>query len=105
MAATTNGSLVMGVDWDSNNATPVTYDVVSNYTPVVDVPIWQSAQMPLPSARLQTRKEYLVKGDTKTPDVDLLAGYLMAITSGAPQTELGHIWIEYDVSLFGTISG
>lgn len=95
----------MGVDWDSNmDATKDAYKKTMALTPVFDSPVWQSGTLTLPSSKLQTRKEYFLRGDSKTSDFDMSPGYLCLVTEGAPnQTTIGHVWAEYDITLFGTV--
>lgn len=105
VGTTTNGSFAMGVDWDSNvDATKDTYKKTMALSPVFDSPVWQSGTLTLPSNKLQSRKEYFLRGDSKTSDFDMSPGYILLVTEGAPNnTTIGHVWAEYDITLFGTV--
>lgn len=100
-SATTSGSMVMGVDWDSQtNSQEQDYAHIVACTPSIEVPIWQQAVLVLPSSRLQTRKEYNLGNKD---DFDAMPGYIMYTSSGiAEKGTYGHLWVEYDVSFFGT---
>lgn len=95
---------MVGVDWDAQNEASVSAAMVGALTPVMDVPVWQSASMTLPSSRLQSRKEYIVEAAT-TPaasEFDLAPGYVVYWGTAPGDTIIGHLWVDYDVTLFGT---
>lgn len=104
VSATTNGAIILGVDWDSSTRTVLSYDLVAALTPMVETPVWQAASLVLPTSKLQTRKEYIIRGEDNKPDeVDVSPGVMICAPSGvASGTTVGHIWIEYDMSFFGT---
>lgn len=103
VGAMESGSIAIGIDWDSN-AAALDYKNTVALTPVMDSPVWQSTTLPLPSGKLQTRKEYHIRKDTNESDYDKAPGYALIVTEGAKQnTTIGHVWLEYDVSLFGTV--
>lgn len=107
-SATVSGSFSMGIDWDSNSPTVVSYNSVANLTPVRDGPMWRALTMPLPANRLQSRRMYMlhVANDNKADfDYDRMPGYLnYCSTASDPNTVYGHIWCTYDVTLLGTAS-
>lgn len=96
-----DGRLLMAVDWDGKHEN-TTAQSVSALTPIADVPLWQATTLNLPPSRLQTRKEYFIDSTAATERVDRspasIAVYIGAATTGV----VGHLWITYDVSLFGT---
>lgn len=102
VGSNTAGSIIMGIDWDSNTGKAITYDYVSTLTPVCDVPVWQCAEMVLPVNKLMSRKEYFVRGDDKIDDIDKSPGYLCVTCSQKPTGTYGHIWIDYDITFSGT---
>lgn len=102
LSATTSGSIIYGVDWDSQVAESVIqdYEHISALTPVCEAPIWQASSLTLPSSRLQTRKEYNLNNKN---DYDAMPAYIMYTSSGqTSKTVYGHMWVEYDLSFFGT---
>lgn len=100
------GQLIMGVDWDSNAISTITMEAVSASTPVFETPVWQGGVMALPSSRLMSRKEYVVKPTSSQDTFDGQPGTLMYVVSGTDKTkEAGHLWVTYDVTLFGTVKG
>lgn len=105
VGATTSGSVAIGVDWDSNTAT-LTYENVAAMTPFTDGAVWQPLTLVLPRNKLMSRKEYVITPNKdKDSDFDLSPGYLCVAADGAPSnTTLGHVWIEYDLTLFGTVA-
>lgn len=105
VAATTNGSIVIGIDWDSNQGTnKADYGWISCLTPCMESPLWQPAVMNLPTAKLQSRKEYAIRAYDKAPDIfDRAPGVLIAMATGSTKSVAGHIWVEYDITLSGTV--
>lgn len=101
VGTTTGGQIIFGPDWDSNSTT-TTVEAISCLTPVYESPLWQGGSLTLPPGRLMTRKEYQVRGDTKTADADLSPAYIV-YNVGGKDGDAGHLWIEYEVTLFGTV--
>lgn len=95
------GQIIFGPDWDSNSSA-TTVEAISCYTPVYESPLWQGGELVLPPSRLMTRTEYFIRGDSKTPDADLSPAYIV-YNLGGNAGDAGHLWIEYDVTLFGTV--
>lgn len=106
VGTTRDGTIAIGIDWDSTSAKPDRGKVVSA-TPNVSLPVWQNTDlspMVLPSSRLMTRREYIMSSSSaedKSP-----ASVLYALTVGKMDQAhtYGDIWIEYDVTLSGTRS-
>lgn len=101
-SSTTNGNIMVGIDWDAQNEAAVSAAMVGALTPVMDVPVWQSASITLPSSRLQSRKEYIVEAATATQEFDLAPGYVVYWGTADADKIIGHLWVDYDVTLFGT---
>lgn len=108
VATTVGGMLMMGMDWDSNSGTTLTMEAISAMTPVYEAPLWQMGQLNLPAGRLMTRKEYLIRKDPKETSDDGFSrypGYLCYVATGTDaNTDAGHLWVEYDVTMFGTVA-
>lgn len=100
VATSTAGQIMMGVDWDSNTKA-LDATKMSTLTPLYEAPVWQSGNLRLPSSRLMTRKEYFIRKNTATDDADTGPGFLCFLSSAE---NAGHLWVEYDVTLFGTTS-
>lgn len=101
VGTTTNGSLVYGVDWNSNKSGP-TRESVQALTPNVENAVWQAATLVLPQDRLMTRRYYNLNSASKE---DRQPGTLSYHVKGAAQATaqpLGDLWIEYTVRLSGT---
>lgn len=105
------GGVYLGVDWDGTNVDMVSSEkaqkAVVSCQPVREAPVWQNVTMSLPRSKLMTRKEYRIKieNDTGAVDFDCLPGYILYYVSGPSgnkSEERGNIWIEYDLTLFGT---
>lgn len=107
VATTQAGIFMMGVDWDSNTANVTDLDkatkTIAATTPCFEVPVWQLGVFTLPSSKLMTRKEYKIP-NKENPDsaYDFQPGYLLYMCSAAEGTACGHVWIEYDLSMWGT---
>lgn len=105
-AVSTNvsGMVMMGFDFDSNNYAKVDVAKVSALTPCLEVPAWQLASMTIPSSKLMTRKQYRIHQftDEKDDNYELQPGFIIFYTSVTTEVTVGHIWIEYDVTLSGT---
>lgn len=100
--STTSGSVIFGVDWDAKKMSAVSYKTIATLTPILDVPLWQSGELELPASRLMTRKEYMISDDS-TDGFDSTPGYLCFAASGDDATKIaGHLWVDYDISFFGT---
>lgn len=99
--STTSGSLIVGIDWDSKKSANLTYKVISNLTPVMDLPLWQGGTLVLPPSKLMTRKEYIINTDD-TDEFDSTPGFVCFAATGATAQTAGHLWIDYDISFFGT---
>lgn len=104
VGTSTNGLVVYGVDW--NSAPPTNFDraKIQAYTPVSDHPVWQETRtrpLVLPSAKLMSRKEYLLTSGEK---VDQQPGTLCWAHSATSPTDmvLGELWIRYHIRFFGT---
>lgn len=99
-----DGLISYGADWDTNIGDAITRATVLSLTPVMDHPVWQTTDttpMVLPASKLMTRKEYLFQ----TKDlVDSAPASIMAWCTGSEaKVSYGEIWIEYDLTLFGTV--
>lgn len=95
-----SGSIVIGFDWNPD-ANQVDRKTVQACMPSVEAPIWQPLKMSLPSARLQTRRFYLINSSSasdKSPGVLL---YNLKSTSQDNDMFVGDIWVTYSVSLMG----
>lgn len=102
VATTQAGIFIMGLDWDSQTTATLDMEWVAALTPVSEVPVWQMCQLVAPPSKLMTRKEYFITGDTKADQVDLTPGYLAWSVSSKLDDVVGHLWVEYDMTLFGT---
>lgn len=96
----TSGIFLMGIDWGSNKQQTTTNSFVASLTPVLEVPVWQLSSLKLPTNKLMTRKAYELSSSNKD-DNDRLPGYLVWAPI-ASTTTIGHVWVEYDVTLSGT---
>lgn len=99
VGTTTDGLFALGIDWNlSTRAEDVTRAKVLACQPVMDVPVWQPAEIVCPAAKLMSRKEYVLG----SPDLaDIQPGRLLYDVPKVAKV-FGEIWIEYDVTLFGT---
>lgn len=99
VGTTFNGSLIVGVDWNAD-ANGTTRTTVQACVPHMDTPVWSKARMTIPTARLQSRRSYILKA---AQNVDKAPGVILVnarTTKGAP-TFLGDLWMEYKVRLMG----
>lgn len=97
---------MLGPDWDSNAGKAVSVESISCLTPLYESPIWQGGVLNLPQKRLMTRAEYAIRPDAKTSDFDLGPCYMcyhVGGPEGASSIDAGHLWVEYDVTLTGTV--
>lgn len=102
VGTTTNGRIMIGADWDAHHAN-TTATSVAALTPIMDVPVWQQGTLVLPPNRLMTRKEYMISDAGKTVDLIDRCPVALAIYVGGTGTDvIGHVWIDYEVDLFGT---
>lgn len=102
VGTTTNGIVTYGVDWDSDQGRLLDLKMAQALTPLQTHPVWQCSELRLPPPKLQTRKEYKLRAGTdKTDDFDLAPGDLLVWVEGN-QGLVGQIWVQYDVTLFGT---
>lgn len=104
VGTTVDGLVSYGMDWAGDRQVTKRSDLLA-FTPVQDHPVWQQSQMVLPSARLQTRKEYVTKQNdsvSNRPFYDSSPGLLTVVTTNTAAKVMGEIWITYDVTLFGT---
>lgn len=101
VGATKDGCVTVGVDWKPDTTVTPSKTTVQNCTPNFQVPVWQRKTLTVPSAKLQTRKEYLLDSTNVEDNApgDILA-YLNC-TSQTSEQYFGDIWVHYNVSLFG----
>lgn len=100
VGTTTDGLVTYGVDWSFSKPSGITKTFVQSLTPFMDHAVWQSpGDLVLPAARLQSRKSYVM-------DKNEIPGFLVAwlsVTSNAASKTYGELYIEYDVTLMGTV--
>lgn len=98
VGTTVAGALTFGVDW-SNAGTATTRQKVAALTPMMDLPVWQTGRLVLPSSRLQTRREYILASSDVN---DKQPGKVCWASSCKEEAPIGDIWVEYSVQMFGT---
>lgn len=103
VGTTKDGEVLIGVDWDGDKeGQALTKTFVQALTPVNCHPVWQASTLVLPPSRLMSRREYkITPGSDKTDDYDTSFGNITWYTAKTT-TPVGSLWVEYDVSLFGT---
>lgn len=116
VGANTDGTVAVGVDWGETSASVVK---VGEYftplgaierasvlacTPVVDGPVWQKANLSLPTSRLQSRQWYEIPTSTTTSIAvyDRAPGTILWHAQGAKGKTFGEIWVNYRLRLNGT---
>lgn len=101
VGATKDGCVTVGIDWKPDTNELPNKNTVQNCTPNFQVPVWQRRVLTVPSAKLQTRKEYMLDSTSAEDQApgDILA-YLNC-TSIAQEQYFGDIWVHYNVSLYG----
>jgi len=107
-ATSTPGTVVLSVDYDSADPTPATKQQAMAYRGSVRSPPWTpSCHMSL-TEDLSKQKQYFVRPGLPVPGTDIKTydtGNLFVITQGvtpAP-TDLGELYVEYDVELYTPI--
>lgn len=107
VGTTTTGLMAFGPDWNSGTSTTTyTREEVLAATPLSEAPVWQQQSLPLPKARLMSRKDYRIstKDDTTWDDdsaFDVMPCFIMWATTGA-KSIVGELWVSYTVELIGT---
>lgn len=106
MGTTESGMVTLAMDWDSDfPGVLLTQDYINGLSPIYESPVWQSGVFNVPSSRLMTRKEYKIRpGEDKTDQYDVQPGLLCWCLTSAVDKSAGNLWIEYDVTMFGTNS-
>jgi len=101
-SASTNGSLMIAIDFDANDATPTTKTVMMSYHNAVRCPVWSETKYVTDKPDLLKLPQHFIRAgvvsgtDLKTYDV----GNLFVATSGcADTTALGELYVIYDVEL------
>jgi len=115
VGTTTAGTVMMGIDWDSRGWTSMT-STNANYmkyiaasTPMIETPAWQAATLVCPPSKLMSRKEYMIWEQAeknswvvKEEDKCNVSPGSLVFMSTVASGECGHIWVEYDISMYGT---
>jgi len=101
VGAMKDGSVVVGIDWETGTTVQPDKAKVQSCTPSFMVPVWQRRTMTLPVSRLQSRKEYILDAASAidTGPGDILA--YVTCTKTTATTYFGDLWVHYNVSLFG----
>jgi len=101
-SASTNGSLMIAVDYDANDAAPATKTVMMAYHNAVRCPVWSETKYVSDKQDLMKLPQRYIRAgavsgtDLKTYDV----GNLFIATAGcADTTALGELYVIYDVEL------
>lgn len=98
------GSILMAIDYDAADSAPVNYQTMTNYNHSIDSQVWSpNTCMVCDRADLdKVRQRYIRSGaiasnlDIKTYDV---GNFFIASTEMADSTNVGRLWVEYEVEL------
>lgn len=107
VAVTTGGLIAIGMDWDNSSSNATTRETISAFTPSMHFPAWKDTStmpMVLPPRKLQTRMWYphnSASADAvdKGPGTLRIAGEINGV---AAKTNVGELWIAYEVQMQGT---
>lgn len=122
VGTTMDGSIALGVDWGTTNASVgmcsvlgrVTSQTASAYdrsqvlalTPSQVSPFWKPARMTLPVAQLQSRRWYTIPTEAVSSSVDDFGPGFLAYVASASAAKggvvVGDVWVSYKVVLAGT---
>jgi len=101
-SASTNGSLMIAIDYDANDAAPTTKTIMMSYHNAVRCPVWSETKYVADRPDLQKLPQRYIRAgavtgtDLKTYDV----GNLFVSTAGCADTSaLGELYVIYDVEL------
>lgn len=108
VGTSTGGQILIGPDWDSNEAS-IKAENISSLTPVYESPVWQGGTLVLPAKRLMTRTEYIIRatsgsGSIALPVCDRSPCAVCVYVSASKDEPAGHLWLQYDVTLSGTVA-
>lgn len=106
VGTTRDGSLAMGIDWTNDLTTSAKVGQIVSLTPSLQTPLWESAQLVLPKAKLMSRRWYDICEDGAW-SVDKFVATLAAIVQvpvEQAEREVGALWIDYVVELEGARS-
>lgn len=101
----TQGRITMALDYDARDATPTTKAVLSQYQGAIATPVWQQGLYVADVANLtKAYKQRYVSGATIPTNADVktyhLGSFILASSNTpATATQLGELWVEYDVEL------
>lgn len=99
-ATSTQGSLVIGVDWTKTSA--LTREQAQALVPNLEVPVWGPARtLKLPSQRLMTRRAYNLDDSSSTDKQPGSVAYVVTASRVSSDTFMGDIWVHYRVKLMG----
>lgn len=99
----TQGRVTMAIDYDARDSIPTSKAVLSQYQGAVATPTWQQGLYVAQPANLtKFAKQRYVSGATVPANSDVKTyhvGQFILATSNTPatQTQLGELWVEYDV--------
>lgn len=99
----TQGRITMAIDYDARDSIPSSKAVLSSYQGSVATPVWQQGLCVATSSNLvKFTKQRYVSGPTVPANSDIKTyhlGYFILGTSNTPaaSTQLGELWVEYDV--------
>lgn len=99
----TQGRVTMAIDYDARDSIPTSKAVLSQYQGAVATPTWQQGlHVAQPANLTKFAKQRYVSGATVPANSDVKTyhvGQFILATSNTPatQTQLGELWVEYDV--------
>lgn len=101
----TQGRITMAIDYDARDTVPTTKAVLSQYQGAVATPVWQQGlYVSTPANLTKFCKQRYVSGPSVPTNSDVKTyhvGQFTIATSNTPAslTQLGELWVEYDVEL------
>lgn len=103
VGTTTDGKVMMGINYVSDGGNKVSKDTIAALTPFLDTPVWQSAKLVFPQNRLMVQKEYQIDSSPSNGNWEFPGALEWSVGGPTGGTkEVGDIWVTYDVELFGT---
>lgn len=95
------GTLCLGMDWSSTQTSVPDRKNVQAFSPSIEVPFWQSANLNLPRSKLMTRREYILDSKSQTDQGPGILCWALKTSPLTVDTFLGDLWIDYSVTLSG----
>lgn len=99
----TQGRITMALDFDARDTTPTSKAVLSQYQGAVATPVWQQGLYTCTPANLvKGYKQRYVSGATVPTNTDVktyhLGSFILSSSNTpAASTQLGELWVEYEV--------